>query len=71
VPRPDRGWPALTGSELAVVRQVVGGMTNREIAEHLFLSPHTVSSHVRHAFVKLGIHSRMELAKAAAEHDIA
>jgi DNA-binding CsgD family transcriptional regulator len=46
-------------------------MTNRETAEHLFLSPHTVNSHVRHAFVKLGIHSRLELAKAAAEHDVA
>jgi DNA-binding CsgD family transcriptional regulator len=69
VTRPTQGWPALTESELAVVRLVVGGMTNRETAEHLFLSPHTVSSHVRHTFVKLGINSRLELAKAAAEHD--
>jgi DNA-binding CsgD family transcriptional regulator len=69
--RPVEGWPSLTGSELAVVRLVVDGMTNRETAEHLFLSPHTVNSHVRHAFVKLGIHSRLELAKAAAEHDVA
>ena len=69
--RPVQGWLSLTGSELAVVRLVVDGMTNRETAEHLFLSPHTVNSHVRHAFVKLGIHSRLELAKAAAEHDVA
>jgi DNA-binding CsgD family transcriptional regulator len=71
VTRPAQGWAALTGSELAVVRLVVDGMTNRETAEHLFLSPHTVNSHVRHAFVKLGINSRRELAKAAAEHDVA
>ena len=69
--RPAQGWAALTGSELAVVRLVVSGMTNRETAEHLFLSPHTVSSHVRHAFLKLGINSRLELAKAAGEHDVA
>ena len=71
VTRPAQGWGSLTGSELAVVRLVVAGMTNREAAEHLFLSPHTVNSHVRHAFVKLGINSRLELARAAAEHDTA
>ena len=71
VTRPAHGWESLTGSELAVVRLVVGGMTNRETAEHLFLSPHTVNSHVRRSFVKLGVNSRLELARAAAEHDIA
>jgi DNA-binding CsgD family transcriptional regulator len=66
--RPDRGWGALTESELAVVEAITSGMTNREAAVHLFLSPHTVSMHLRHAFEKLDINSRVELARIATEH---
>jgi DNA-binding NarL/FixJ family response regulator len=66
--RPDQGWGALTNSELAVVEAITSGMTNREAAAHLFLSPHTVSTHLRHAFEKLRINSRVELARIAAEH---
>jgi DNA-binding CsgD family transcriptional regulator len=66
--RTDRGWGALTESELAVVEAITSGMTNREAAGHLFLSPHTVNMHMRHAFEKLGINSRVELARIAAEH---
>lgn len=53
----------LTPSELAVARLVARGSTNREVAAELFLSPHTVNSHLRHAFTKLGIRSRVELAR--------
>ncbi|MEU3613364.1 AAA family ATPase [Streptomyces sp. NPDC006872] len=60
-----KAWPELTASEVAVVRLVAQGMTNREVAEHLANSPHTVSSHLRHAFVKLGLTSRAELARLA------
>ena len=66
--RPTVGWEALTASELAVVRAITGGMTNREAAEALFLSPHTVGSHLRHVFAKLSINSRVELARMAGEH---
>jgi DNA-binding CsgD family transcriptional regulator len=65
------GWTALTTSELAVVRLVAEGLTNREVAERLFLSPHTVSSHLRHVFSKLGITSRVELARVARDYEIA
>ena len=67
--RPDHGWAALTDSELAVARLVAGGMTNREVAAHLFVSPHTVSGHLRHVFIKLGITSRVELANHVAQAD--
>jgi DNA-binding CsgD family transcriptional regulator len=67
--RPQRGWDALSPSEIAVVRAITSGMTNREAAAHLFLSPHTVSTHLRHAFEKLEINSRVELARIAATHD--
>jgi len=45
---------------------VAQGATNREVAEHLYLSPYTVNSHLRHVFTKLGIRSRVELARLAA-----
>jgi predicted ATPase/DNA-binding CsgD family transcriptional regulator len=61
--RPVRGWASLTDAELRVAYLVAGGATNRDAAEQLFLSPHTVSSHVRSAFAKLGINSRIELAR--------
>jgi DNA-binding CsgD family transcriptional regulator/tetratricopeptide (TPR) repeat protein len=65
------GWAALTTSELAVARLVAEGLTNREVAERLFVSPHTVSSHLRHAFLKLGISSRVELARVVRDYEIA
>ena len=65
------GWGALTTSELTVARLVADGLTNREVAERLFVSPHTVSSHLRHVFSKLGITSRVELARLARDYEIA
>ena len=65
------GWAALTTSELTVARLVAEGLTNREVAEHLFVSPHTVNSHLRHVFLKLGITSRVELARVARDYEIA
>jgi DNA-binding CsgD family transcriptional regulator len=65
------GWAAITAAELAVARLVADGLTNREVAERLFVSPHTVNSHLRHVFSKLGITSRVELARVARDHEIA
>jgi len=65
------GWTALTTSELAVARLVADGLTNREVADRLFVSPHTVNSHLRHVFTKLSINSRVELARLAHKHDMA
>ncbi len=66
---PRNGWPGLTECELEVVRQVARGLTNRQVAERLFLSQHTVSNHLRHAFAKLDVTSRVELARLTAIHD--
>jgi len=44
-------------------------MTNRMVAERLFLSAHTVSTHLRHAFSKLEITSRIELTHLVARHE--
>jgi DNA-binding CsgD family transcriptional regulator len=51
-----------------VVRLVTDGLTNREVAERLYISPHTVGEHLRHVFEKLGINSRVTLTRIAAEH---
>ena len=63
--RPRHGWEALTPSEERVVAQVARGLTNAQIAEVLFVSRHTVESHVSHVFAKLGVASRAELAARA------
>jgi DNA-binding CsgD family transcriptional regulator len=69
-PRSSSEWPDLTHSELAVVRLVARGATNREVAEQLFVSPYTVNSHLRHVFAKLGIRSRVELARLATQRGL-
>ena len=72
--RPDPAaahWPELTASELAVVRLVIRGATDREVAQRLYISAHTVNSHLRHVFGKLGIRSRVELARRAGERQAA
>jgi DNA-binding CsgD family transcriptional regulator len=63
--RPSTGWAAMTDSELAVARLVAQGLTNREVAERLFVSPHTVNSHLRQIFAKLQVNSRVALTRLA------
>lgn len=65
-PRPEAGWAALTDAERTVAGLVAGGMTNREAAERLVISPHTVGTHLRHVFRKLAISSRAQLAEVVA-----
>ena len=69
VARPERGWESLTKSEAVVVDLVARGMSSREAAGELFLSLDTVNTHLRHAFGKLGIRSRVQLARLAAERE--
>ena len=57
----------MTKSELAVAQLVANGLTNREIAEQLFVSPHTVNSHLRQVFAKLEVNSRVDLTRLATE----
>jgi pimeloyl-ACP methyl ester carboxylesterase/DNA-binding CsgD family transcriptional regulator len=67
-PRPPRaatGWDSLTGAERSVARLVTEGLSNPAIASQLFVSRHTVESHLKHAYAKLGVSSRVELAALA------
>jgi DNA-binding CsgD family transcriptional regulator len=57
------GLGALTDREREVAQLVADRHTNREIAERLFLSEKTVESHLRNVFAKLGVSSRVEVAR--------
>ncbi|MBW8793239.1 MAG: AAA family ATPase [Streptomyces sp.] len=61
------GWGSLTGSERKLIPLVVEGLTNRAIADRLHVSVHTVNTHMRHIFTKLGINTRVELTRLAVE----
>ena len=50
-----------------MVQLVARGMSNRDAAAQLFLSPHTISTHLRRAFAKLNVTSRYELVRLAAD----
>ncbi|MET9086396.1 helix-turn-helix transcriptional regulator [Streptomyces sp. NPDC004237] len=63
--RPGRRSP--TESERKLIPLVVEGLTNRAIADRLYVSVHTVNTHMRHIFTKLGINTRVELTRLAVE----
>ena len=56
-----QGLELLSGRERQVIQHVAGGMSNREIAQALELSPHTVKNYLFRIFDKLGVSSRTEL----------
>jgi len=58
----------LTRRELDIIRAVLDGDTNREIAARLSISENTVKRHLMHTFNKMGVSSRVELALFAAHH---
>ena len=65
--RPAFGWDSLTETERRIAGLVAEGLSNRQVANRVFLSAHTVAFHLRHIFWKLGITSRVQLARITAE----
>ncbi len=60
------GAEALTASERRVAELAIGGRSNREIAQEIFVTPKTVENHLGRVYIKLGIRGRKELASALA-----
>lgn len=63
--RATTGWESLTDTERRVAALVAKRMSNPEVAQRLFVSRHTVESHLKNIYRKLGVSSRRELAAAA------
>ena len=62
--------PTLTEREAEILRMVAKGLTSRQIATRLTLSPRTVENHVQNTLRKLQLHNRVELARYAIEQGI-
>ncbi|GIE91946.1 LuxR family transcriptional regulator [Actinoplanes regularis] len=62
-------WETLSPQEIQIASMVARGLTNRDIAKSLFISHRTVGSHLYRMFPKLGITSRGDLRRIAAEHE--
>ena len=60
----------LSDRERQVLTHLAAGATNKEIAEALGISPHTVRRHVEHIFTKLGVTSRAAATAHAYEHGV-
>jgi DNA-binding CsgD family transcriptional regulator/tetratricopeptide (TPR) repeat protein len=63
---PETLWPELTHSERAVVELVAQGLSNPEVAQRLYVSRHTVKTHLTNAMLKLGVNSRVRLTNEVA-----
>jgi DNA-binding CsgD family transcriptional regulator len=69
--RPAFGWASLTETERRIADLVSRGHSNREVANQVFLSAHTVAFHLRHIFWKLDVGSRVQLARLVTEKTMA
>src|SRR5262249_21617178 len=56
-------YDQLTHKEIQIARLVAEGMSNKDVAAQLFLSPRTLDSHLRHVLSQLGLTSRTQLAR--------
>jgi DNA-binding NarL/FixJ family response regulator len=64
------GGPSLTGRELEVLKRIVSGRSNKEIASDLFISEATVKTHINSILSKLGVSDRTQAATTALQRGI-
>ena len=72
-PGPERSAPppdGLTQREVEILALVAQGLTNGEIAERLFLSSHTIKTHINRIFAKTGSRDRVAAIAYAQRHNI-
>jgi predicted ATPase/DNA-binding CsgD family transcriptional regulator len=70
-PQPGADASPLSQRELEVVKLVVAGMTNRQIAGRLFIAERTVDGHLEHVRQKLAVNTRAQIAAWTVEHGLA
>jgi pimeloyl-ACP methyl ester carboxylesterase/DNA-binding CsgD family transcriptional regulator len=68
--RPVLGPEALSHREKQIIRLALEGYSAAEIGKELFISKRTVESHLANTYVKLGVESKVQLARKAAELDL-
>ncbi|NUQ99865.1 MAG: helix-turn-helix transcriptional regulator, partial [Streptomyces sp.] len=69
-PAPAGDAQALTDMEHTIADFVARGLTNRQVAQRVHLSPHTVNYYLRRIYGKLGIRSRVALARYVHDHGL-
>ena len=66
-----REWPAgLTSREVDILRLLARGMSNKQIADALVISPKTANTHLEHIYAKLGVSNRALASLFAAKHGL-
>jgi HD-GYP domain-containing protein (c-di-GMP phosphodiesterase class II)/DNA-binding CsgD family transcriptional regulator len=66
-----RDWPmGLTSREIEVLRLLVRGLSNKEIAEQLVISRKTAGSHIEHIYAKIGVSNRAQASLFAVKHGL-
>jgi DNA-binding NarL/FixJ family response regulator len=60
--------PLLTKREMEIIALITTGATNEEVATRLFISTHTVKTHLYNSFKKMGVPNRLQAALWAAKH---
>jgi DNA-binding NarL/FixJ family response regulator len=63
-PHPPHDWSGLTGRQREIVACAARGLSNKQIARHLGISPETVKTHLHHVFERHGVHGRVALISA-------
>jgi DNA-binding NarL/FixJ family response regulator len=67
---PDKNTEGLSEREMEVLRLVAQGYLNKEIAYKLGISPHTVGSHVKNLYLKLSVHTKVQVVRVAQERGL-
>ena len=70
-PLSSLAYEELTAREIEVLRLLALGLSNKQIAERLVISPHTVNGHIHSIFGKLALNSRSAATRYALEHQLA
>jgi DNA-binding CsgD family transcriptional regulator len=70
VPRQREGLAGLTAREIDVLRLVAQGLSSKEIAAHLVISPKTARNHIEHIYFKIGTSSRATASLFAMQHGL-